>query len=101
MTKPRWVAETFVLLTEDAPRTGYTVKRGDDVIVDLYHDAGWTKKEVRTHARLIAAAPDLLVALREFVADVDAVGVEAVGEDWPDLILTYKCAKAALAKGEA
>jgi len=34
--------------------------------------------------------------LQELVADVEAVGVEKVKEDWPDLLVTYKKAKAAI-----
>lgn len=50
------------------------------------------------NARLIAATPDLLAALREFIADIDAVGLEATEDAWPDLSPTYKLALKAIAK---
>ena len=50
------------------------------------------------NARLIAAAPDLLEALVEFIKDTEAVGPDHIAGDWPDLIETYKHAKAAIAK---
>lgn len=34
--------------------------------------------------------------LAEFVADIDAVGVDTVQQDWPDLVVTYEKARAAL-----
>ncbi len=36
--------------------------------------------------------------LREFVADIEAVGVKQTAEDWPDLVITYRKAKKALAE---
>ena len=38
---------------------------------------------------------DPVNVLREFIADVEAVGVEHVKEDWLDLYLTYLRAKRA------
>jgi len=32
---------------------------------------------------------ELLSIVREFMADVDAVGVDYVKEEWPDLHVTY------------
>ena len=52
----------------------------------------------KANARLIAAAPELLAALHEFCADVDAVGPEHVAEDWPDLYQTYTKAQDLLLK---
>jgi hypothetical protein len=40
----------------------------------------------------------LLTALKEFVADVDAVGAKEVGKDWPDLLVSYNTARALIAK---
>jgi selenocysteine lyase/cysteine desulfurase len=40
----------------------------------------------------------LLTALKEFVADVDAVGTKEVGKDWPDLLVSYNKARALIAK---
>jgi len=34
--------------------------------------------------------------LREFIADIDAVGLSHVQEEWPDLVVTYEHAKTAL-----
>jgi len=40
--------------------------------------------------------PNEIDTLKEFVADVEAVGVDSVQEDWPDLVVTYEHAKNAL-----
>ena len=37
--------------------------------------------------------------LAAFIADIEAVGVEAVRQDWPDLIVTYERARAATLVG--
>ena len=34
--------------------------------------------------------------LKEFIDDVDAVGLAYVAEDWPDIAITYAHAKTAL-----
>jgi hypothetical protein len=34
--------------------------------------------------------------LREFVSDVEAVGVLQTARDWPDIVITYRKAKAVL-----
>lgn len=34
-----------------------------------------------------------LYILREFMADVEAVGVKQVGREWPDLLITYNKAR--------
>ena len=34
--------------------------------------------------------------LKEFIDDVDAVGLDYVAEDWPDIAITYAHAKTAL-----
>lgn len=47
-------------------------------------------------ARLIAAAPELLAALREFVEDYERV--DPPKNEWPDLYFTFKKARAVLAK---
>lgn len=39
---------------------------------------------------------DPLAILREFTADVEAVGIKSVARDWPDLAITYRKAKAAV-----
>lgn len=38
--------------------------------------------------------------LKEFCEDIEAVGLEHVRQDWPDLVLTYRNAKAALSGGK-
>lgn len=40
----------------------------------------------------------LLDVVREFINDCEAAGLDHVAADWPDLIVTYKHAKAATAK---
>ena len=42
------------------------------------------------------AIPVMIGALKEFVADVEAVGIEQVNSDWPDLAHSYKSARRAL-----
>jgi RNA polymerase subunit RPABC4/transcription elongation factor Spt4 len=48
-------------------------------------------------------AMNALACLGEFTQDVEAVGIEKVAEEWPDLVATYHRAKAiiARAKGES
>ncbi len=41
---------------------------------------------------------NIMKVLHEFVADIEATGTEATRRDWPDLLVTYEHAKAALAK---
>lgn len=41
-----------------------------------------------------------LVALRTLIDTVDAVGLEKVTKEWPDLRLAYNQAKLALARGD-
>lgn len=42
------------------------------------------------------AIPVMIGALKEFVSDVEAVGIEQVNSDWPDLSHSYKSARRAL-----
>ena len=42
-----------------------------------------------------------LAILREFVQDVDAVGIRNMKEDWPDLLVTYTKAKKLLRQAKA
>ena len=46
----------------------------------------------------LADTPDdaPLKVLAEFVVDIEAVGLETIGQDWPDLVVTYEKARAAL-----
>ena len=44
------------------------------------------------------AASDLLEVVREFVSDIEQVGLDQTQEDWPDLVVTYEHAKNALRK---
>jgi len=50
---------------------------------------------------LPAAKTPILVALEEFIADIDAVGVKNVAKEWPDLLVSYNKARAVIsaAKG--
>ena len=50
------------------------------------------------NAKLIAAAPDLLSIVQEFVKDIDAVGHLQVKKEWPDVADTYGRAIVALGK---
>ena len=62
------------------------------------------------NARLIAAAPDLLAALRQFCENIEAaggiteddLGVEMPCGDpeWVDMAITYRAATLAIAKAE-
>lgn len=38
--------------------------------------------------------------LKEFCEDIEAVGLEYVRKEWPDLVLTYRNAQAALSGGK-
>lgn len=57
-------------------------------------EAGMTLPDINAPA--IPDKPDVHEVLREFVNDVEAVGVAEVKDDWPDLIETYHRAKRAL-----
>lgn len=52
------------------------------------------------YAKLMAAAPDLLAAIEEFVSDINRVSLAYASEDWPDLVVTYRHAIAAIAKAK-
>jgi hypothetical protein len=52
----------------------------------------------QSDAPLVAAAPDLLAVVNEFIRDIDAVGVKQTAEEWPDLVVTYRKALAAVSK---
>ena len=56
-------------------------------------------RKLRDVTPTVADAPGDTAAkvLAAFIADIEAVGVEAVRQDWPDLIVTYERARAALA----
>ena len=89
-----WKAETFVVMgAEDHPKSGYTIKAGDDAIADLYHGCGWTKAEVKANARLIAAAPELLAALEAVLSQIDP-------KDTPVGLGNILNARAAIAKAK-
>ena len=56
-------------------------------------------RKLRDVTPTVADAPGDTAAkvLAAFIADIEAVGVETVRQDWPDLIVTYERARAALA----
>lgn len=74
---------TATAVNEDG---AYTQWRIDPRVADVF----WVNKTGAANARLIAAAPDLLAALRELIADRDAHG-------WPDFPASER-ARAAIAK---
>jgi hypothetical protein len=41
---------------------------------------------------------DLLAVAQEFIADVEAVGIEQVAHEWPDLAVTYRKARDLIAE---
>ena len=51
-----WRVETYATTTEQ----GLAVMQGDDTIVDLPFNAGWSKKEVQRHANLYVELHNLL-----------------------------------------
>lgn len=55
-------------------------------------------RKLRDILPTVTDAPDdaTLTVLAEFVADIEAVGVATISQDWPDLIVTYEKACAAL-----
>ena len=63
-------------------------------------DSGGPAEVDEANACLIAAAPELLAALKEFVADIEAIDETGACLDWPDLAVSYRKAKAALNKAE-
>ena len=61
-------------------------------------EVGSTEDEA--NRTLIAAAPDLLAVLSEFVTDVDAVyaSPDLLADEWSDIAATYSKAQSLLAK---
>jgi hypothetical protein len=45
--------------------------------------------ESEANARLISKAPDMRKVIKTFIDDIEAVGVEHVKSEWPDLLKTY------------
>jgi hypothetical protein len=43
---------------------------------------------------LVDEADKSATVLSEFISDIEAVGPKIVGKDWPDLVVTYRKAKA-------
>lgn len=74
-----------------APRLGFVA--WTDALGDLPN----TGEEGDANARLIAAAPDLLAALRALVGDFDDWGDVQQGEDGPDGEIVYPTIDAARA----
>lgn len=78
----------------------YTVSRL--VGYGIYRDEADVETIAEDFGEITEADPEPEVrplgVLEEFVSDVDAAGVGRTAEDWPDLIVTYRHAKAVLAK---
>ncbi len=73
-----------------------------DEIVDSERgiaEIGTDGRKLRDVLPAAASPPDgaLATALAEFIRDIEAVGVETVREDWPDLVVTYEKARRAVA----
>lgn len=80
------------LCSSAVPGTNEGAFEGADIIIRL--DGG--PEIVRNNT-----APKLAAVLREFMSDIEAVGVEELRDEngswyWPDLAVTYRHAKAAL-----
>ena len=80
------------LCSSAVPGTNEGAFEGADTIIRL--DGG--PEIVRNNT-----APNLAAALREFIADIEAVGLKALKDEndtnyWPDLVPTYRHAKAAM-----
>jgi hypothetical protein len=67
-------------------------------------NAGIPAQEDREIAQTIVRAcqnhDHLVGVVKDFIADIEAVGVKTVQEDWPDLVPTYRNAKRLLKKLE-
>ena len=74
-----------------------TVHNTTDVWVEIWSEnwivTGMGPEEQSANARLIAAAPDLLEALKEIIAAAD-------GDGWNQLDASFATARAAIAKAE-
>ncbi|MDR4483849.1 MAG: hypothetical protein R3B95_11660 [Nitrospirales bacterium] len=65
---------------------------GNVLVADCYaatYESCGVPEDYKANAIAIAGLPDLIKAAKEFVEDIDALGLEAVREDWPDLEKTY------------
>lgn len=93
------------------PATKYAVVfAGRNTHVAVVCSQGLPPEEVEANCSLIAAAPDCLEALEEFVGDVqsahthgdgitpDAFDLDVLREEWPDLAITYEKAVKAISK---
>ena len=95
-------------MSKHTPGPWRTARRGNGsqelpILRSDGEEIGCIRGEARLgDARLIAAAPDLLACLKEFVDDCDAAypHLSTLHDEWPDLIDTYQKAKAAIAKAE-
>lgn len=87
----------------------WVVDHSFDILAEgTYEQGGWRVAEVRkfdereeshANARLIAAAPELLAALRELVQFVNCAS--AVELEQPNKCAAYQSARAAIAKAES
>jgi predicted kinase len=89
-TKGPWKSETYSVSSGER---GVCVKHGDDTVVDLAFNQGWTRQTVRANARLIAAAPAMLEALQTIRNDLDVAWhydriQKGTAEDIIEIIIT-------------
>jgi len=59
---------------------------GSDAVAGVYGTTGYAPEEAQANARLIAAAPDLLAALRLYVRldDDRRAGCQITADDWAE-----------------
>lgn|SRR5262245_40369132 len=74
----------------------------DDDAVEKIEQTQDAMQEAANILESLAEQPEdpAVAILREFMNDVESVGVKDTAEDWPDLVVTYNKARMLLAKGE-
>lgn len=92
-------AEEMILLAEYTRETVDYMNGKEDALYIFFRE--WIGDTVAEDKRIAAEAwrlnPRRILA--EFVADIDAVGIDNVEDEWPDLVPTYTVAKEALGGG--
>jgi hypothetical protein len=66
-----WRVETACRLGEPVNANGFQIMHGDDTVVEMYEGNGWTKARLKTHANLMAAAPQMKQDIDNFIAAMD------------------------------